>query len=335
MSETSTLIGYSGRTIGREELTLVPTPAATETHRPIPHHEIVQALVETLGFRHIGVVHDEYAVSPDGMKVFGVLDLATEMAGCRFSIGLRNSHDKSMRLAMTCGYRVFVCSNMAFAGDFTPVLAKHSKSFSLIDCISVGVDRMQRNFDPMRKQVETWQRSEVTDVTAKVVIYEAFVEGRLEAPKHLARSVHELYFEPLRFAKHNGSWTKPLRGRNPHDVQFVTSGIHLVSLLRLVPQQAPFAEPWSRCLQLIPSDRGAFHDIPSATHARGHADPQFGSEHSGVVRPAGLTLRTLLQPVTRAVGTGTDSRLSGLLNQRKEVSHWFDPYRHFRASLPV
>jgi hypothetical protein len=101
-----------------------------------------------------------------------------------------------MRLAMTCGYRVFVCSNMAFAGDFTPVLAKHSKSFSLIDCISVGVDRMQRNFEPMRKQVEIWQRSELTDVTAKVVIYEAFVEGKLEAPKHLARTVHDLYFEP-------------------------------------------------------------------------------------------------------------------------------------------
>src|ERR1700722_8662817 len=49
MSETSTLIGYGGRTIGREELALVPTPPATETHRPVPHHEIVQALVETLG----------------------------------------------------------------------------------------------------------------------------------------------------------------------------------------------------------------------------------------------------------------------------------------------
>ena len=76
------------------------------------------------------------------------------------------------------------------------MLAKHSKSFSLIDCISVGVDRMQRNFGPMRKQVETWQRSELTDVTAKVVIYEAFVEGKLEAPKHLALTVHDLYFEP-------------------------------------------------------------------------------------------------------------------------------------------
>ena len=55
---------------------------------------------------------------------------------------------------------------------------------------------MQRNFEPMRKQVEVWQQSELTDVRAKVVIYEAFVEGRLEAPKHLARTVHDLYFEP-------------------------------------------------------------------------------------------------------------------------------------------
>jgi len=36
----------------------------------------------------------------------------------------------------------------------------------------------------------------MTDVAAKVVIYEAFVEDRLEAPKHLARTVHDLYFEP-------------------------------------------------------------------------------------------------------------------------------------------
>jgi len=28
------------------------------------------------------------------------------------------------------------------------------------------------------------------------IIYEAFIEGRLEAPKHLARTVHDLYFEP-------------------------------------------------------------------------------------------------------------------------------------------
>src|SRR5437870_13316052 len=55
---------------------------------------------------------------------------------------------------------------------------------------------MRRNFEPMRKQVEAWRESELTDVTAKVVIYEAFVEGKLWAPKHRARTVHDLYFEP-------------------------------------------------------------------------------------------------------------------------------------------
>jgi hypothetical protein len=81
----------------------------------------VSQAFETLSFRHIGVVQEEYAVSPDGMKMFGVLDLETQMEGCRFSIGIRNSHDKSIRLGLTAGLRVFVCSNMAFSGDFTPV----------------------------------------------------------------------------------------------------------------------------------------------------------------------------------------------------------------------
>jgi hypothetical protein len=76
------------------------------------------------------------------------------------------------------------------------VLAKHSKSFSLVDAISVGVDRMQRNFEPMRKQVELWRQSELTDVTAKMIIYQAFIESEVGVPRHLACRVHDLYFDP-------------------------------------------------------------------------------------------------------------------------------------------
>jgi hypothetical protein len=195
--EQSRLLAHCGsHKINREELKTIPTPEGTTTHRPVPHHEIVGALVETLSFRHIGVVRDEYAVSQDGMKMFGVLDLETSFDGCRFSIGVRNANDKSMRLALTVGYRVFVCDNMMFYGDFTPVLAKHSKRFSLVDALSVGVDRMQRNFEPMRRQVQSWKEQQLPDTDAKLLIYRAFVEEELDAPKHLARRVHDLYFKP-------------------------------------------------------------------------------------------------------------------------------------------
>src|SRR6266853_1095825 len=64
------------------------------------------------------------------------------------------------------------------------------------DAVSVGVDRMQRNFEPMRRQIETWKGTRLEDEEAKLVIYQAFVEEELEAPKHLARRVHDLYFNP-------------------------------------------------------------------------------------------------------------------------------------------
>jgi len=174
----------------------MPTPVGTETHKIIPHIEVVNAIIETLGFRHIAIHRDEYAVSRDGNKMFGLMELDQTFTGCRFALGLRNSHDKTMRLAMTVGYRVFVCDNMAFNGDFEPLLAKHTKNFQLSRALSAGVDDMQRNFEPMVKAVEKWRSNQLTDVTARLVIYRAFIESELEVPKHLARPVHDLYFNP-------------------------------------------------------------------------------------------------------------------------------------------
>jgi len=185
--------------ITRAQLAEIIAPEGTRTHKPIAHIDVVNAVIETLGFRKIAVVREEYAVDKTGMKMFGVMDLEEEFAGCRFSIGLRNSNDKSMRLALTIGYRVFVCDNMSFKGDFTPILAKHSRSMNLIDLVSVGVDKMQRNFDPLRKQIELWQKTGITDNHAKLAIYNAFVIGDLKAPARLLPKVHNAYFNDSRF----------------------------------------------------------------------------------------------------------------------------------------
>ena len=86
--------------------------------------------------------------------------------------------------------------DLAICGVFTPVLAKHTKSFNLVDTLSVGVDRIQRNFEPMQRQVESWRQTQITDAQAKLIFYSAFVDCRLDAPKSLLPEVHRLYFEP-------------------------------------------------------------------------------------------------------------------------------------------
>lgn len=194
----STLVAHCGtRKVSREELKEIRVPEGTRTHQPLAHYQIIEVLEEALSFRYLKVVRDEYAVSPDGMRMFGVMDLNYEFAGCRFSVGLRNSNDKSMRFALTAGYRVFVCDNMAFSGDFTPLLHKHTRNLDLKDSVSVAVDRIHRGFEPLKTQVAAMREQILTEEEVKLIIYRAFLDRNIKGvPRSLMPLVHDLYFKP-------------------------------------------------------------------------------------------------------------------------------------------
>ncbi len=199
MNDTgSVLMAHCGaKTVTREELKQIPVPEGTRTHRPLSHLQIVESLEEALSFRYLKIHHEEFAVSRDGMKMFGVMDLEVSFTGGRFSIGLRNSNDKSMRLALTAGYRVFVCDNMAFSGDFTPMLHKHTRNLDLIDSISIAVDRIHRGFASLEQGIKDMQALGLTDNDARVLIYRAFMERELKGvPRSLINPVHRHYFNP-------------------------------------------------------------------------------------------------------------------------------------------
>jgi hypothetical protein len=195
---SSTLVAHCGaHKVNREELMEIPVPKGTKTHQPLSHYQIVQVLEEALTFRYLEVVKEEFAVSQDGMKMFGIMELNAEFSGCRFSIGLRNSNDKSMRLALTIGYRVFVCDNMAFSGDFTPLMHKHTNNLHLQDAVSVAVDRMHRGFEPLKRKVQQMRETTLSEQTVKLLIYEAFLDRKLKGvPRHLMPIVHDHYFNP-------------------------------------------------------------------------------------------------------------------------------------------
>jgi hypothetical protein len=191
---TARLMIHAGASkITRLDLASLSVPEATATFQPIPHARLIDQLEEALAFRHISIVREDYAISPDGMRLFALLELNADFFGVRFAIGLRNANDRSMRLGMVAGYRVFVCDNMALSGDFKPLLAKHSKHFDLVDALSIGVDRIQRNFEPLKASIQFMQERALSDDEARLLIYKAFMEQKF--PRNLMKPVHQGYFE--------------------------------------------------------------------------------------------------------------------------------------------
>lgn len=194
--EAATLSHNKSVLVGRQDLKDLSTPEPTATHFPIPHASLVETLAQSLHYRHLEIVGEEYAVSHDGMRFFGAMTLNVEESGVRVALGLRNSHDKSFSLGLTLGRRVMVCDNLALWGDYAPVMRKHTKHVAIEAILAVAVDEVQRNFEPMRRQIEFFRSATLSDQRAKLVIYDAFVAGEADLPKHLASHVHDHYFQP-------------------------------------------------------------------------------------------------------------------------------------------
>jgi len=199
MENTSLIVHAGGKRIGRQELLALDTPvSASASHTIIPHAEVVERVAESLAYRKINILKDEYAIANKGARMFGTMTLDIQDQGVNLVLGLRNSHDKSFSLGLIAGFRVFVCDNLAFHGSFTAIATKHSKNMlaELSDKIAIGVDRTQRHFQPMLDQINVWKDHDLTDGEAKSVIYRAFVMGELDAPERLAPDVHQEYFNP-------------------------------------------------------------------------------------------------------------------------------------------
>ena len=108
-----------------DELRDVQMPEGTETHVPVAHHEIVELMRYTLGFHGHQIVEESHALTPDGMRYFGLLSLRSAYDDYTDTLGLRNSHDKRFPIGIAIGSRVFVCDNLAFMGDHV-IRRKHT-----------------------------------------------------------------------------------------------------------------------------------------------------------------------------------------------------------------
>lgn len=117
VGEGRLVLHCGGRNVTWDELRKIPTPAATDTHFPIPHYAFVETVLDGLSFHGYSPKEAAYAVSgPDGQRFFGVIALENRDRHMQWVLGIQGAHDKSSTRRGMLGTQCFVCDNMAFSG---------------------------------------------------------------------------------------------------------------------------------------------------------------------------------------------------------------------------
>ena len=177
---TSTLINHKGaRLVSFEDLVQTPTPPATATWFPVPHHQVFQSVVDTLTGAGFGIQQTKLSLARDGARFFGTLDLTTPVTdGIGLAVGVRNSTDKSFPIGFCCGTRVFVCDNLSFTSEVV-VSKKHTRfgADRYAEDISKAVSELHQYKEAAGHWINRMQHWELSDDAANSYMLQAFERG--------------------------------------------------------------------------------------------------------------------------------------------------------------
>jgi len=127
MENKSQLITCGGKVMSIDELADIVLPDKTNTYQPVPHYELVQTIRETSKeLLRRECVEEHYCTTREGQRMFGLQTFGNGDEELGFSVAFRNSYDKSMSIGIALGFKVFICSNLAIAGEIK-ILRKHTK----------------------------------------------------------------------------------------------------------------------------------------------------------------------------------------------------------------
>ena len=140
--------------VSEAEVIAVPDVAFTKTFHPVHHREIIGAIKQSLSTFGLEIVKAEYILAAEGKKLFSVWDLNQGNSNLCWSIGIRNSMDRSLAFGITCGSRVFICDNLAFSGEYI-TFRRHTSGLDADELVFLAY-RALRTMIPKLQAFEQW-----------------------------------------------------------------------------------------------------------------------------------------------------------------------------------
>ena len=186
MKQCNLILHCGAAEVPRKALAAVPTPAATETWRPISHEEYVRQVEWALPRYGLDIVQEVHALTHDSSRYFGLIQVQNGCNSPDYSwvLGLRNSHDKTLTVGLVAGNSVFVCDNLSFSGEVC-VSRKHT-SYILEDLpglIGSALGRLLQMFKSQDQRVDRYRATRLSDTDAHDLTIRALDSGVFCASK--------------------------------------------------------------------------------------------------------------------------------------------------------
>jgi hypothetical protein len=126
------------------------------------------------------VIEEHHAITPEGDSYFGLLSLKTDYGDFTDAIALRNNHTKRFPAGISFGSRVFICDNLAIAGD-TVVSRRHTKNLrhQLPSIIAGIVEPLRAQRERQHAQFERYQAIELADEQVNDAIMSLYRRGAI------------------------------------------------------------------------------------------------------------------------------------------------------------
>lgn len=174
-----------------EEIAAVPAPQETDTYKPLLHYDLALNTMrvgeEMMALRGFKVEKAAFGLSHEGNRLFGLVSFKNGVEGMGLAVGFRNSYDKSMSAGFAIGGKVFVCDNLALAGELV-VMRRHTGGIieELRDKLVLTFHRAHQTWDSLVNDRQRMQECELSNDRAYEIIGLAF--GRkLVGPRQFLR----------------------------------------------------------------------------------------------------------------------------------------------------
>ena len=176
------LLHCGAELVSRAQLYQVPTPRNTETWYPLPHSRVLNEVHNQLDACGFIVTEEAHALSHDGQRYFGVLNISLPGRGIfewTWAVGIRNSHDKTFPAGLVAGTKVFCCDNLAFSGE-VQIARKHTRyaERDLRHLTARAVGELGSKLHGIDQRILCYNETRINDQRAHDIVIRALDAGR-------------------------------------------------------------------------------------------------------------------------------------------------------------